>query len=986
MRSTLQKSPSDKHVEEKEGETGGAADTGDGTLSSLTSKRQVRRRGEDISSFSNEHDGHAVVEVNNIGDGSETATLYSDEVDDLKAISARDLALDNDDSEPENSANSFHDDGDSHPTAKNTYMNQWLSINKRIKNLLLNLLKSIACYSAKNPGRVIALTTLTSITLIIVGVFTNFHVVTRNQELFTPIGSLTEIYQDWIDNESNYAESPYFTFITVHSGGENVLSVEGVSRVFQSWNAIKAMEKYDQVCGFDKEKDCRVISVTDFWSHNSSMFMEEIATDDDEEAIRVMSNKTYPNGSIVDRNGILGNSEPFVRLHMDYYSDEAALLQSAELYKLIIAYPKSIEADEFEKDISGVLSKIRKEWEADGNEWRLEYILNSSIENEMKRTIDKDIPLLVLAFIMMFVLCALYFAKRDPVQSQSIIGIGAVLSIVLSLMAVFGFLFSVGVPYTAMTQLIPFILAGIGLDDAFIITGAFSRTDPNMEMVNRVSETMDQIGISIFLSTTSTFLAFMLGSTTKIPAVRWFCYYAALCVMIDFVFQISFFISFLVYDQRRIDAKRCDILCCLKLTNQEQSPELYLTQVPEERLSMTGRLMAGYLNILLQPVTKVMVLIIFAAIFILGLLSAMQMTQYFDFTMLVSRDSFVNDYFQAVDSYANKNYSFYSANIHFRDIDLSLKENRRQMQSYVDDVVKKCKYIANPPTYFWVNDFETFIASNYSETNIQDLEFNDQIQIFLSTPPYNAIYPFNFAWDEASNITASKTRFDFSHLCRVDTLNQIEALAELREITRNSPLNKDKDEPSVFTEAPDFYYIWEFSSIVIQELLYTSGFALISVLILSLIFMPHPSGALFVTISVSMVFVELVGLLRVGGVHINSVTSVILVMAIGLSVDFVMHIVLAYFEAKSSTREGKVYIAMMDMGTSISVAGCSTLLGTMLLAFGSSEICYIFYLTFVGVVALGLGHGLILLPVVLSIIGPIPPTKGETSFTSSASL
>jgi len=120
MRSIRQKSPSDKHLHENEGETGEVEDTGDGTLSGLKSKLQVRRRGEDLTSLSNERDGHAVVELNNIGDGGSTSSLYSDEVDDHKPASAIDLALDNDDSEPGNSANSFHDDGGRHPTAKHT--------------------------------------------------------------------------------------------------------------------------------------------------------------------------------------------------------------------------------------------------------------------------------------------------------------------------------------------------------------------------------------------------------------------------------------------------------------------------------------------------------------------------------------------------------------------------------------------------------------------------------------------------------------------------------------------------------------------------------------------------------------------------------------------------------------------------------------------------------------------------------------------------
>ena len=169
------------------------------------------------------------------------------------------------------------------------------------------------------------------------------------------------------------------------------------------------------------------------------------------------------------------------------------------------------------------------------------------------------------------------------------------------------------------------------------------------------------------------------------------------------------------------------------------------------------------------------------------------------------------------------------------------------------------------------------------------------------------------------------------------------------------------------------------ASIVLKELRLSATFALVSVFILSLMFIPHPSGALFVTSTVAVILVELVGLLRYGGVDINAFTTVMLVMAIGLSVDFVMHIVHAYFETSAPTRQEKVHTAMMTMGSSLLVAGCSTIFGTLLLAFGSTEICYIAFLTFVGVVTLGVIHSLIFIPVVLSIVGPLYNPKNPRS-------
>ena len=58
------------------------------------------------------------------------------------------------------------------------------------------------------------------------------------------------------------------------------------------------------------------------------------------------------------------------------------------------------------------------------------------------------------------------------------------------------------------------------------------------------------------------------------------------------------------------------------------------------------------------------------------------------------------------------------------------------------------------------------------------------------------------------------------------------------------------------------------------------------------------------------------------------------------------------------------------VGTSILLGGLSSFAGALLLAFTSSNIFYSVFVAFVSIVGLGLGHGLILLPILLSLVGP----------------
>ena len=166
-------------------------------------------------------------------------------------------------------------------------------------------------------------------------------------------------------------------------------------------------------------------------------------------------------------------------------------------------------------------------------------------------------------------------------------------------------------------------------------------------------------------------------------------------------------------------------------------------------------------------------------------------------------------------------------------------------------------------------------------------------------------------------------------------------------------------------------FFWDTDTVVPEDLVKSAIYALVSMFLLVLLFVRHPSGSIFVITTVSMMFVEILGLFQVAELDINGLTATTLIMAIGLSIDFAIYIVHAYVESNSNTRESKLHIAMVTMGTSLIKAGCSTFFGTMLLVFGASEIAWVFFVTFCGIVFLGIMHSLVFLPVVLSIIGPL---------------
>jgi Niemann-Pick C1 protein len=155
----------------------------------------------------------------------------------------------------------------------------------------------------------------------------------------------------------------------------------------------------------------------------------------------------------------------------------------------------------------------------------------------------------------------------------------------------------------------------------------------------------------------------------------------------------------------------------------------------------------------------------------------------------------------------------------------------------------------------------------------------------------------------------------------------------------------------------------------VEELVFTTVIGVACVTGISFLIIPHWSAALFVLPMICILYVDLLGVMQWAGIHINAVSYVSLVMSIGLLVDYIMHVLLRYYESAGNRTEKVVY-TLRTMGSSVCLGGVSTFLGTIPLAFSTSDIFGTIFFAFLGLVTLGIGHGLILLPILLSMCGP----------------
>ena len=114
------------------------------------------------------------------------------------------------------------------------------------------------------------------------------------------------------------------------------------------------------------------------------------------------------------------------------------------------------------------------------------------------------------------------------------------------------------------------------------------------------------------------------------------------------------------------------------------------------------------------------------------------------------------------------------------------------------------------------------------------------------------------------------------------------------------------------------------------------------------------------------------------GINLDGVALINLIMCIGFSVDFSAHICYHYMTAEAEENDGsldlqpstRIRASLHALGLPIVQGASSTILGVLGLAFAPCYLFVTFFKMIFLVILLGALHGLILLPVLLSIFGP----------------
>ena len=176
------------------------------------------------------------------------------------------------------------------------------------------------------------------------------------------------------------------------------------------------------------------------------------------------------------------------------------------------------------------------------------------------------------------------------------------------------------------------------------------------------------------------------------------------------------------------------------------------------------------------------------------------------------------------------------------------------------------------------------------------------------------------------------------------------------------------------------YAAWETDEIIGYELWRNIGLALAAIFTVVIILLANIRISLMVFLTVVLTLVDIVGFLHFWGITIDILSAVNIVLAIGLCVDYAVHIAHAFLISEG-TRQERANNSVRTIGMAVLNGGITTFLALAFCSISSAHVFQTFFKVFSLTVIFGLFHGLVLLPVLLSIMGP----KSSSSRSSDAS-
>lgn len=275
----------------------------------------------------------------------------------------------------------------------------------------------------------------------------------------------------------------------------------------------------------------------------------------------------------------------------------------------------------------------------------------------------------------------------------------------------------------------------------------------------------------------------------------------------------------------------------------------------------------------------------------------------------------------------------------------------------------------------WIEPFVDYMQKYYDKNliteQLTDLEWRTYLSRFLFSQE-GGKHQASFGFIEKlrcgqliPNISVSSFNFKFRRFKARD--DYVPAMHSLNNIV--SETNVTATQKFVWGKV---FGNWITDEIIDEEVLRNISLALICVMFCTGILITNFQICFWIFVCVLLTLLNVSGFMYLWGLTIDLVSCIALQLAVGLCVDYAAHVGHTFLTINDKSRTKRAIETVSHIGAAVLYGGTSTVLGLAMLVGSEAYVFKAFFKIFLLVVIFGLFHGIVLLPVILSLIGPKP--------------
>ncbi|KAK5982295.1 Patched domain-containing protein 3 [Trichostrongylus colubriformis] len=574
----------------------------------------------------------------------------------------------------------------------------------------------------------------------------------------------------------------------------------------------------------------------------------------------------------------------------------------------------------------------------------------SILKEEMQKNATYTIPFISLTILLLVSFTVGSCMTGDWITSKPIEAMIGVLTSSMAIVSAGGLLFALGEPFIYQVTVMPFIALAIGVDDVYVMLGAWQDTRRTLAPEKRMALALEEAGSAISVTSITSILSFGIGSFSSTPAISIFCKFIMVAVAFDWFYQLTFFAAVMVLGARREAAgyhcifvwKRCD-------KAEREKAKSSDTASPSKHFFSNI-----FAPIICHPVTRIIIIVVYGIYVLLAFYGCAQLEPNLTPSRLVVDDSPLVHYLHLAENkiWAEGLIGRVYVN---RAPDIKNPREVARMLDLVGDLESTPYSMGSNSTSFWLKDF-----NNYKQYFTEDNErLYSTLKAFLKVS-FNNHWEADIQWTNHTDEKEQRVeKFVFTTAFKIESWSvRTELLLMWRNITSQYP----EFEAFVFDEN-NFYsdQMLELQTTTLQSL----GTAILTLIGVCILFVAESSIVFWVTFSLVSMDVGTAGFLSLWGADLDPTTVVNILMSIGQCIDFATHVGYRIYRSEHSDPNDRIRDALGAIAWPVLQAGSSTLLAIVVMILVPSNAVRMFARTSVLVVATGLFHGLLVLPVVI---------------------